>query len=763
MVVAVCMVVAGSVATFWGATVVARNEAASSRQLFVTSFQQIAASLKSAIQNEQNLAVNVGAFFIDTPHATQTSFRKWLAATQTFARYPELAGLAEVVIVTAAQLPAFEAQAEKSPAGTLGPGGSFQVEPAGSRPFYCFSRVAQSRTGPSVLPAGLDYCQTVLGPFFLKARDTGKGAYLPYVAGPNEELAIGTPIYSTGFVPATRSVRQSDFIGMTGTQVYPNVILATALAHHPKTAVAFTFKSGSFAASFKSGAVPAHAQSMAAKLESGWRVTTYADLRGASILDSSDSWTLLLTGVLLSLLLGALTFVLATGRRRAIAMVHERTDQLQHLALHDSLTGLPNRALILDRIDRMLARARRENVAIAVLFLDLDNFKDINDTMGHAAGDQLLVKVAARLAQVLRKADTVGRLGGDEFVILAEGASLAPGAEAVAGRILEVLSTPFEIDASDVPINVAASIGIAEGPRDQPGDLLRDADIALYQAKSAGKHCAVVFQPSMQKVVDEHRTLAVDLARSVELDQFFLLYEPIINLATGTFTGVEALWRWRHPTRGVVLPEEFLPSLEASGLVVAVGLWALREACRQGARWESSGRQLSVSVRVTPRQLARDRIVDEVSMALSESGFHPGSLILEIGETSLMHDVEATIARLEALKKLGVNLAVGDFGTWYSSLAYLQRFPIDILKIDRRFVSGIADTKEASALVHTLVQLGIALGLETIAEGVESHEQRRLLMDENVDTGQGFLFAQPLSASEVDSYLAERDEDGVKS
>ena len=762
LVIAVSMVVVGSLATVWGAAVVARNGAQASRQLFVTTSAQIASSLKLAIQNEQNLVVNAGAFFIENPDATQAQFHKWLVATQTISRYPELAGIAEVVVVTAAQLPAFEAAATKSPAGPLGPGGHFVVIPAGNRPYYCFARVAQSATGPSTIPAGLDYCETVLGPEFLKARDTGQGAYLPYGAGKTEELAIGTPIYSTGYVPTSQSARRADFVGWTGTQVYPSELLATALAHHPKTAVAFTYQQGSSVVTFRAGSLRAHSQSVTTQLQRGWRVETYTVLNGANIFDSSSALTLLLTGVLLSLLLGALTYVLATGRRRAITMVHERTDQLQHQALHDSLTGLPNRALILDRIDRMLSRARRDDVSIAVLFLDLDNFKDINDTLGHAAGDQLLIKVAARLSNVLRNTDSVGRLGGDEFVILAEGASLAPGAEAVAGRILEVLSTPFEIDASDVPLTVSASIGIAEGVREKAGDLLRDADIALYQAKSAGKNSAVVFLPSMQKTVEEHRTLTTDLSRSVELHQFFLLYEPIINLATGEFMGVEALLRWQHPTRGVVLPEEFMPALEASGLVVAVGLWALREACRQGARWQDAGHRFSMSVSITPRQLTRDRIIDEVRAALTETSFDPNHLILEIGETSLMHDVDRTIVRLEALKALGVNLAVGDFGTWYSSLAFLQRFPIDILKIDRRFVSAIADTKESSALVHTLVQLGIALGLETIAEGIENHQQRRLLVDESVDTGQGFLFAQPLTASEVDTFLREWKADGLQ-
>ena len=257
---------------------------------------------------------------------------------------------------------------------------------------------------------------------------------------------------------------------------------------------------------------------------------------------------------MLSLLLGALIYVLGTSRSRALALVDERTAELHHLALHDSLTRLPNRALILDRIEQMLARSRREHTPVAVLFLDLDNFKDVNDTLGHAAGDQLLAGVAARLTSAIRQEDTVGRLGGDEFVVLAEGASLAAGAEVVAERILDVLATPFDIAGSDTPLMVTASIGIAEGWRATPDELLRDADMALYKAKAAGKRCAVVFAPAMQDAVEDHLTLERDLLGALEAKQYFLLYQPTFDLSSGAFTGVEALLRWRHPTRGVISP-----------------------------------------------------------------------------------------------------------------------------------------------------------------------------------------------------------------
>jgi EAL domain-containing protein (putative c-di-GMP-specific phosphodiesterase class I) len=307
-----------------------------------------------------------------------------------------------------------------------------------------------------------------------------------------------------------------------------------------------------------------------------------------------------------------------------------------------------------------------------------------------------------------------------------------------------------------LPLSVAASIGIAEGDRSTPEDLLRDADIALYQAKAAGKRRAVVFASSMQHAVDQQRNLAVDLHRALQAGQFFLLYQPSVDLSTGVFTGVEALLRWNHPERGVVQPGEFIPALEASSLIIPVGQWVLAEACRQGALWHSQGHRIVVSVNISAKQLERDGIVDDVHDALSASGFDPAMLILELTETNLMIDVDATVTRLKLLKTLGVRLAVDDFGTGYSTLAYLRQFPIDVLKIDQSFVSEIADSKESAALVHTLVQLGKLLGLETMAEGVETDDQRKRLQAEGVDGGQGFLFARPLNVAAVDRLLTSQ-------
>jgi diguanylate cyclase (GGDEF)-like protein/PAS domain S-box-containing protein len=440
---------------------------------------------------------------------------------------------------------------------------------------------------------------------------------------------------------------------------------------------------------------------------------------------------------------------------RDITRRKDAEDRLAHAALHDALTGLPNRTLILNRVEQMLARARRQHTKVAALFLDLDNFKDINDTLGHKAGDELLAEVATRMAGALREGETVGRLGGDEFVVLVEGSSLAAGANVVAERMVEVLAPPFSIPASNVPLEVTASIGIAEGDRAITGELLRDADIALYQAKAAGKHCAVAFSPSMQEAVDHRRGVELDLHHALEDGQFFLVYQPTYDLVTGTINGVEALLRWRHPERGVVQPGDFIPVLESTRLIVAVGDWVLLEACRQGAAWHRQGHRVSMSVNISGVQLERDRIIDDVHCALSTSGFDPDMLILELTETTLMHDVEAALVRLNWLKSLGVRLAIDDFGTGYSSLAYLQQFPIDVLKIDRSFISGVTDSEESAAIVHTLVQLGKVLGLETVAEGIETDDQRRWLQAESITAGQGYLFARPVDVEGMDQLLEE--------
>jgi diguanylate cyclase (GGDEF)-like protein len=442
----------------------------------------------------------------------------------------------------------------------------------------------------------------------------------------------------------------------------------------------------------------------------------------------------------------------------SIAISNARlVDQIRFQALHDPLTGLPNRSLILDRVEQMLARARRTNVATAALFIDLDGFKCVNDTLGHAVGDHLLRAVTARLAVTMRESDSVGRLGGDEFIVLVDGTTMDAGPELVAERLLSVLRAPFELEGlPNGPLTLTASIGIAVGIRPSATELLRDADIALYEAKSAGKDRFVVFQPEMHTVVQDRLLLEMDLRDAFTSGQFVLVYQPIFNLRSGETAGVEALLRWHHPDRGVVQPDDFISVLEDSGLIVDVGRWVLQEACRQGARWHARGHRLNVSVNVSARQLESDQLIEDVSAALEASGFDARSLMIEITETAIMRDVSTVVSRLEALRATGVRVAIDDFGTGYSSFAYLQQFPVDTLKIDRSFISKMADSPESGALIRTLVQLGKTLGLETLAEGIEESAQYVLLERDQCDSGQGYLYARPLDAESVEAFLTAR-------
>jgi diguanylate cyclase (GGDEF)-like protein len=418
----------------------------------------------------------------------------------------------------------------------------------------------------------------------------------------------------------------------------------------------------------------------------------------------------------------------------------------------------------------MLARGRRNKVATGALFIDLDNFKDINDTLGHRVGDELLVELARRLTSALRETDTVGRLGGDEFVVLTESLPMVGGSEktgqpgegtsadivstVAAERILELLREPFSLGDNQSLHTVTASIGIATGPRATAGELLRDADVALYEAKAAGKQRYTLFQPEMRRAVESHVELQMDLGSAVGRDEFFLVYQPIFEIDTCAVVGVEALLRWQHPTRGLVMPDEFIPILEESGLIITVGRQVLFRACRQAAEWRRAGYDLSMSVNVSPRQLDSPGIVSDITEALEASGLGPDHLVLEITESTLMRDPASTVDRISQLKALGIRVAVDDFGTGYSSLAYLRRFPVDILKIDRSFIASMTSSERSSAMIHSLVQLGKSLGLDTVAEGIEERQQLEQLRDEQCDTGQGFLYAKPLSPQDLEVFLS---------
>ena len=435
-------------------------------------------------------------------------------------------------------------------------------------------------------------------------------------------------------------------------------------------------------------------------------------------------------------------------------------EQLSHQAFHDSLTNLANRALFRDRVTHAIERQGRDRKPVAVLFMDLDDFKTINDSLGHAAGDQLLREVGDRIRECLRAADTAARMGGDEFAILLEDGDEGIQAVDVADRVMEVLEAPFLLEGKEVFVRASVGIAVAEGEEvSEAEELLRNADVAMYMAKEKGKGRYQVFEPAMHDTALKRLELKADLQRALEHEEFQLHYQPVIELESGRITGVEALIRWIHPVRGTVAPLDFIPLAEETGLIVPIGRWVLREAARYAVELQAHYPMtppFHMAVNLSARQLNRPEIVGEVRETLEETGLDPHSLILEITESVMMQDMELSIERLTELKGLGIQLAVDDFGTGYSSLNYIRRFPVDILKVDKSFVDGVSDGGEASALTAAVIELAGILGLKPVAEGIERADQLQRLLELHCDLGQGFFFARPLPGHELQVLLTER-------
>jgi diguanylate cyclase (GGDEF)-like protein len=750
MLVAALLVVGGIVGSMFAARSVARSEANDARNIFERSSAEVASTLQLAIAHQDDLVLNVGAYVVANPNASQADVVNWSEAADHMDRFPEVLGFGFVEIVTADELPAFIETALIDPAGSLAADGSFEISPPGDREHYCLAKYGVVRSVP-LTSAGFDFCAADGAALAdLGSRDSGASAYTPIDTSFGSLLGVNVPVYRDGAAPTTDEGRREAFVGWVGTVSVPQVLLKRALQSHPEMAVSMHYQLDGSDAEFSSGDVPKNAESATIDLHNGWTVTTFGPPASGGVLQGNPL-VLLLSSTALSVLVAALMLVLRTGRARALRLVAERTDELRHQALHDALTDLPNRALIMDRIEQLLVRSRRNGTTGAALFIDLDDFKNVNDSLGHEAGDRLLVAVAARLTSTLRDADTIGRMGGDEFVVLIEDAKLDVTPELVAQRLLDVMRQPFELEGVTMPLAVNTSVGIAIGDRPTGGELLRDADVALYHAKRAGKNRYEVYFPELQTEITRHMEFEFELRSALVNDQFRLAYQPIYNLDDLSVVGVEALLRWEHPTLGNIEPHEFIPILEQTGQIHDVGRWVLRRACEQTAEWHAKGDFLDISVNVSGRQLDDDAIIDRVREALEVSGLDGTSLIIEVTETVLMNNVPATARRLQAIKDLGVRIAVDDFGTGYSSLAYLRQFPVDCIKIDREFTQAISTSPESKALIGTLVQLGKDLGLSTLAEGVETTGELDVLRIQNVNEAQGFLLSRPLDPETLES------------
>jgi diguanylate cyclase (GGDEF)-like protein/PAS domain S-box-containing protein len=433
-------------------------------------------------------------------------------------------------------------------------------------------------------------------------------------------------------------------------------------------------------------------------------------------------------------------------------------DELAHQSMHDPLTGLPNRVLFLDRLELAIARCRRTRAQIAVLFVDLDRFKNVNDSLGHDAGDELLVGVARRLADALRPGDTVARFGGDEFTILCEDlphGSAKDRAVEIAQRLRASVAQPFAIRGAETFVGLSVGIALTERGDEGPEELLRDADAAMYHAKAVGRGRVEVFDETMRARVLARHTTENELHRAIERGELRVFFQPIISLGGAECSGAEALVRWQHPERGLVTPAEFIPLAEDTGLIVPLGTWVLEQAAAQAAQWQLAGdRDFVVSVNLSVRQLTQPDFAEQIADVIARTGMRSSNLCLEITETAFMEDAETVMRVVEQVRELGVRFAIDDFGTGYSSLGYLKRFAVDTVKIDRAFVDGVAENAGDLAIVTAVIGLAHALNLCVVAEGVETEPQLKSLIDLECDEAQGYYFAPPQPANDLETIFS---------
>ncbi len=437
-----------------------------------------------------------------------------------------------------------------------------------------------------------------------------------------------------------------------------------------------------------------------------------------------------------------------------VTIARELSHRLARLALHDSLTDVPNRTLLNDRLDQAMMRAQRSGTSVALLYVDLDRFKQINDSLGHAVGDELLKSAARRLLGCVRSSDTVSRQGGDEFLVLLEEITHAHDAAVCAEKIISALDAPHRIGPHE--LRITASVGIATYPGDaeDPNTLLRNADFAMYQAKYTGRNNYQFFKPEMNANALERQSVEMELRQAIERQEFILNYQPKVNLATGTIVGVEALIRWQRPMRGIVPPAQFIPIAEESGLILPIGRWALEKACRQARAWQEGGAApMSVAINVSAVELRAKDFLANVRQILQSSRLEPRFLEIELTETFMMQDWKSTAEVLKALKSLGVRIALDDFGTGYSSLSYMKRFPIDSLKIDQSFVRDMTTDTDDASIVSAVINMGRSLHMRVVAEGIQTHDQLLFLQDRQCPEGQGFFFGPPVPAAQLTDFL----------
>ncbi|HTW42766.1 MAG TPA: EAL domain-containing protein [Solirubrobacteraceae bacterium] len=764
-----CVAASVTAALMWRSSVRARE-----RQTFQTAAADVSGRLETSLRRDTDFVRSVRAILSLQPNLTASGYGRWLSLLEDREGEPTGYGALIVKRVPAAELGSFQAQRNADPAFRTLVGGHLETVAASGRSHYCLlaggsaalsydPEVALLLQGdwcdPTSLIGGYAHNGTTRAQFTQAITDDGGYGVYSLTLSNADSLIIEVAAYRPGAALTSVAQRQAAVLGWVLGSFSTNSLMHAALAGAHDMTVSLYHANPGLGPEFigrMEGGKAAHAFTDEATLhvDGTWivKVTGAPALSGPSA--DIQAVAVFVGGMLASALLLALVLVLARSREHALAMVREKTGQLRHQALHDALTGLPNRVLALDRAEQMLARARRQQLPVAALYVDVDDFKDVNDSFGHAAGDELLRIVASRLESVVREGDTAARLGGDEFVVLVEGSTLDAGPELVAERLLEALRRPYDMRAEiGRELSLSASVGIAYGLRGTADELLREADIALYAAKAAGRNRFMLFHANMQSAVQDRLATQMDLIEALERDELFLLYRPTFDLQSERVAGVEALVRWRHPTRGTLAPREFLPIAEASGLSVAIGRWVLAEACRRAAGWHERGLPIGISVNVAARQLETDELVEHVAAALRDSGLEPRALTLEVSESALLGNPQGTGARLRQLAQLGVRIAIDDFGARYSALTSVHELPADAVKLDRALVDRIASSPRASALLQTFVAFGKTLALDTLAEGVEDHIGLAHAQREQCDRGHGFLFSRALDEHAIEAFL----------
>jgi diguanylate cyclase (GGDEF)-like protein len=736
------------------------------RQSFRATSANVIATLDTQLRRNADFVASVRGLLTMVPDVSPTAFTAWYSALDGKRRTVGSVGTAVVRRVPGAELGSFIARRDRDPAFLRLVGSLWTVEPDHRSDYCLIAAGSQLALDPTtLLMLQDDWCHSgtavalTEAPLLQSATDSGQMVVMSMTALSTPTMFLEAPVYTRGMPVDTVAQRRRAALGWAITTFDLPRLLSGVIGDNEQLSVALSHRNPGQPSQLvgRAGHSPstgATSVTRSLSIDGPWTVTVRGAAATGGLSPDQQAGLLFAVGSLSAVLMFLLLIVLARGRARALGMVEQKTVELRYRALHDSLTGLPNRALALDRAEQLLARARRSQLPLAALYIDVDGFKYINDTFGHPAGDAFLRMVAGRLTRVIRESDTAARLAGDEFVVLIEGSGLDAGPELVAERVLEVLSEPYDMNAEiGRQLSVTASIGVAHGLRGSAEELLADADVALYAAKASGKARYVVFESGMESAAQERLMLKMDLDEALAAEQLYLVYQPTFDLHSERATGVEALIRWRHPERGLIGPDVFIPIAEESGSIVSIGRWVLAEACRQAATWRRQGHDIELSVNVSGRQLADDGLIGDVREALEVSGLDPSALTLEITETILMHDTAATAAQLAGVKGLGVHVAIDDFGTGYSSLSYLCQFSVDSLKIDRSFINNLAVSTEAAALIQTVVQLGKTLGLRTFAEGIEDLDQLRELQRQQCDRGQGFLFARPLEVDAADEFL----------